>query len=53
MIITLFKNSTSEGVIGGDIDTTVVSEDPCFDLPVSKTRAERKGNILMHRLKCL
>ena len=54
VIMTLFKNGTAEGVIGGDVNITlVVGEDSGFDLPVGKARAEGKGNVLMHRLKHL
>ena len=48
-----FKDSAPEGIIGGNIDATFVSKDSCFDLPVSEMGAERKGNILVHRLKRL
>ena len=53
MIMTSFENDTAEGVIGGDIDATFVSEDSSFNLPVGKAGAEGEGNILMHRLKHL
>ena len=53
MIMASFKDSAPEGIIGGDIDVTFVSKDSRFDLPVSETGAERKGNILVHRLKRL
>ena len=53
MIMTLFEDGTAEGVIGGDVDATFVSEDSSFNLPVGKVGAEGEGNILMHRLKHL
>ena len=53
VIMTAFKDGTVEGVISRDVDTAFVSEDSSFNLPISKAREEREGNILMHRLKCL
>ena len=53
MIMTSFKDGTAEGVIGGNVDATFVSEDSSFNLPVGKVGAEGEGNILMHRLKHL
>ena len=53
MVMTLSKDGTVEGVISRDVNMPFVDKDPHFNLPVSKTGAEWKGNILMHRLKCL
>ena len=48
-----FKDGAAEGVVSGDIDTALVSEDASFDLPVSKAGAEGERNILMHGLEGL
>ena len=53
MVITSFKDGTEEGVVSRDVNTAFVGEDSHFNLPVGKMGAEWKGNILMHRLKCL
>ena len=42
-----------EGVVGGDIDAAFISEDAGFNLPVSQPGAERKRDVLVHRLEGL
>ena len=53
VVMTSFKDGMAEGVVSRDINTAFVGEDFHFNLPVGKTGVEWKGNILMHRLKCL
>ena len=53
MVMALFENGAVEGVIGGDVDTALVSKDTGFYLPVSESGAEGQGNIFVHGLKCL
>ena len=43
----------AEGIVRRDIDTTLVSKDAGFDLPVSEPGMEGKGNVFMHGLKSL
>ena len=49
----MVENSVTEGVIIGDIDTTLVGQDACFDLPIGKAGTEGKGNVVVHGLEGL
>ena len=53
VIMAVFEDGAAKGVIGGDIDTALVSEDACLDLPISKSRAKGKRDVLVHRLEGL
>ena len=53
MIMAAFEDGTAEGVVCRDVDTSLVSKDAGFDLPVSEPRVERKRNVLMHGLEGL
>ena len=53
MIMAAFEDGAAKGVVGGDIDVAFVSEDACLDLPISKSRAKGKRDVLMHRLEGL
>ena len=48
-----FQNGVTQGVIGRDIDMTLIGQDTRFDLPVRESGAEGKGDILIHGLECL
>ena len=53
MVMAAFENGTAEGIVCGDIDMALVSEDACLDLPISKSRAKGKRDVLVHRLEGL
>ena len=53
MVVAPFKDGLAERIIGRDIDTTFVSQDASFDLPVGKSRTEGERNVFMHRLEGL
>ena len=47
MIMEMLKDGMAEGVIIGDINATLVSEDTSFDLPVGKAGAEWERDVLV------
>ena len=53
VIMAAFEDGAAKGVVGGDIDVAFVSEDACLDLPISKSRAKGKRDVLVHRLEGL
>ena len=53
MIVAALEDGTAEGVVRGDIDTSFVSEDAGFDLPVGEAGAEGERDILVHGLESL
>ena len=53
MIMTACEDGAAKGVVHRDIDTSFVSEDTCFDLPVSESGSKGKRNVLVHRLESL
>ena len=53
MVMAAFEDGAAKRVIGGDIDMALVSEDACLDLPISKSRAKGKRDVLVHRLEGL
>ena len=53
MIMAACKDSATKGVVCGDIDAALVSEDACFNLPISESRAKGERDVLMHRLEGL
>ena len=53
VIMAPFQDGTSEGIIGGNIDTAFVGEDAGFDLPVGEARTEWERDVFMHGLESL
>ena len=48
VIMATVEDGTAEGVVCRDIDTTLVSKDTGFDLPVGEAGTEGKRDILVH-----
>ena len=53
MVMATLEDGTAEGIVCRDIDTTFVSKDAGFDLPVGEPGAKGKRDVLVHRLECL
>ena len=53
MIVAMRKDGVAEGVVGGDVDPSFVSEDTGLNLPVSKAGTEGKRDVFVHGLKGL
>ena len=53
MVMATLENSVTEGVIIGDIDTTLVGQDARFDLPVGEVGTEGERDIIVHGLEGL
>ena len=53
VIMAAFEDGVAKGVVGGDIDAALVSEDARLDLPISESRAKGKRDVLVHRLEGL
>ena len=53
MVMTPLENGVAEGVVVGDIDTTLIGQDACFDLPVGEPGAEGERDIIVHGLEGL
>ena len=53
VIVTALEDGAAEGVVCGDIDTTFISEDTSFNLPVSEARTEGERDVLVHGLESL
>ena len=51
--MTTLEDGMAEGIVRGDIDTSFVSEDAGFNLPVGEAGTERERDILVHGLECL
>ena len=51
VIVTTLEDGAAEGVVCGDIDTTFISEDTSFDLPVGEARTEGERDVLVHGLE--
>ena len=53
MIMAALEDGAAEEVVCRDVDATFVSEDAGFDLPVSESGTEGKGNVFVHGLESL
>ena len=53
MVMATLENSVTEGVIVGDVNTTLVGQDARFDLPIGKAGTEGEGNVVVHGLEGL
>ena len=53
VVMAAFENGTAEGIVCGDVDTTLVGKDAHVDLPVGESGTERERNVLVHGLKSL
>ena len=53
VIMATLEDGTVEGVVCRDVDTTPVSKDAGFNLPVSEPGTKGKRNVLVHRLEGL
>ena len=53
MVVTSRKDGAAEGVVGGDINMALISEDAGFNLPVGQPGTEGKRDVLMHGLESL
>ena len=50
VVMAVFENSAAKGVVRGDIDTALVSEDAGLDLPIGESRSKGERDVLVHRL---
>ena len=53
VVMTTVENSVTEGVVSGDIDTTLIGQDACVDLPIGEAGTEWKRDVVVHRLEIL
>ena len=53
VVVTSLENGVAEGIVVGDIDTTLVGQDACFDLPVREAGMEGDRDVLIHGLEGL
>ena len=53
VVVTLLENGVAEGIVVGDIDTTLVGHDACFDLPVGEAGMEGERDVFIHGLEGL
>ena len=48
MIMATLENSVTEGVVIGDIDATLISQDARFNLPIGEVGTEGKRDVIVH-----
>ena len=53
VIMATLEDGTAEGIVRRDIDTTLVSKDAGFDLPVGEPGTKGKRDVFVHRLESL
>ncbi len=53
VVVTTLQDRAAKGVIGRNIDTSLVREDTGIELPVREARAEGSRDVFFHRLKSL
>ena len=53
MIMAACEDGAAKGVVCGDVDTSFVNEDTCFDLPICESGPEGKRDVFMHGLESL
>ena len=53
MVVTSLENGVAEGIIVGDVDTALIGQDACFDLPVGEAGTEGERDIIVHGLEGL
>src|SRR6266702_3796252 len=53
VVVTTLQDRAAKGVIGRNIDTSLVREDTGIELPVREARAEGSRDVFLHRLKSL
>ena len=53
VIMAACEDGVAKGVVHGDVDTSFVREDFCFNLPVSESGLKGERDIFVHRLKSL
>ena len=53
VVVTSLENGAAEGIIVGDIDTPLVGQDACLDLPVGEAGMEGERDVLVHGLEGL
>ena len=53
MIMAAFEDGAAEGIVCRDVDTTLVSKDTGFDLPVSEPGTKGERDVFVHRLESL
>ena len=51
VIMAAFEDGAAERVVGGNIDTALISEDTRFDLPVGEAGTEGERDVLVHGLE--
>ena len=47
------KDRAAEGVLWGNVDTTLIGQDMIIKLPIRKVRPEGSGDVLQGRLQML
>ena len=50
MVVAVGEDGTVEGVLRGDVDTTLIGQDAVIELPVGEARPEGGGDVLQRRL---
>ena len=53
VVVTPLENGVAEGIVVGDIDTTLIGQDACVNLPIGEAGTEGKGDVLIHGLEGL
>ena len=53
VVVASLENGMAEGIIVGDIDTALIGQDACFDLPVGEAGTEGERDIIVHGLEGL
>ena len=53
VVVTPLENGVAEETIVGDVDTTLIGQDACFDLPVGEAGTEGERDVLVHGLEGL
>ena len=53
VVVATLQNSVPEGVVIWNIDTALIGQDACFDLPVGEAGMEGERDVLVHGLEGL
>ena len=53
VVVTPVENGVAEGIVAGDVDTTLIGQDACFNLPIGEVGTEGEGNAFVHGLEGL
>ena len=53
MVMATSEDGAMEGILWGNVDTTIVGQDVVIELPVRETRPEGSGDVLQGHLQVL